>query len=36
MKILITGGASYIGSTIASASLDAGHAVVILDGLPAG
>lgn len=36
MKILITGGAGYIGSTIASACLDAGHEVVILDDLSAG
>ena len=30
MKILITGGAGYIGNTIASACLDAGHEVVLL------
>ena len=36
MKTLITGGAGYIGSTIASACLDAGHEVVILDDLSAG
>jgi len=36
VKILITGGAGYIGSTIASACLDAGHEVVILDDLSAG
>ncbi|MEA5054157.1 MAG: UDP-glucose 4-epimerase GalE [Propionicimonas sp.] len=36
MKILITGGAGYIGSTIASACLDAGHEVVVLDDLSAG
>ena len=36
MKILITGGAGYIGSTIASACLDAGHEVVLLDDLSAG
>ena len=36
MKILITGGAGYIGSTIASACLDASHEVVILDDLSAG
>lgn len=31
MHVLITGGAGYIGSTIASACLDAGHQVVVLD-----
>ncbi|MBP3222847.1 MAG: UDP-glucose 4-epimerase GalE [Actinomycetaceae bacterium] len=31
MKILVTGGAGYIGSTVASAALDSGHDVVILD-----
>lgn len=36
MNVLITGGAGYIGSTIASACLDAGHQVVILDDLSAG
>jgi UDP-glucose 4-epimerase len=36
MKILITGGAGYIGSTIASALLDAGHMPVILDSLVTG
>ena len=36
MEILITGGAGYIGSTVASACLDAGHDVVILDDLSAG
>jgi len=33
MKILITGGAGYIGSTIASALEDKGHIPVILDSL---
>lgn len=33
MKVLITGGAGYIGSTIASALEDAGHTPVILDSL---
>ena len=33
MKILITGGAGYIGSTVASALEDAGHTPVILDSL---
>lgn len=36
MKVLITGGAGFIGSTVASACLDAGHEVVILDDLSAG
>jgi nucleoside-diphosphate-sugar epimerase len=30
MKFLITGGAGYIGSTVASALEDAGHTPVIL------
>ena len=36
MRILITGGAGYIGSTVASACEEAGHEVVILDDLSAG
>jgi len=36
MKFLISGGAGYIGSTIASALLDAGHTPVILDSLVTG
>lgn len=36
MKVLITGGAGYIGSTIASACLDQGLAPVILDDLSTG
>lgn len=36
MKILVTGGAGYIGSTICSALLDAGHTPVILDSLVTG
>ncbi|GAA1397815.1 UDP-glucose 4-epimerase GalE [Luteococcus peritonei] len=36
MKILITGGAGYIGSTIGSACEDAGHEVVVLDNLSTG
>lgn len=35
-KVLITGGAGYIGSTVASACLDAGIQPVILDSLVAG
>ena len=33
MKVLIAGGAGFIGSTIASACLDAGITPVILDNL---
>jgi UDP-glucose 4-epimerase len=33
MKILVTGGAGYIGSTTCSALIDAGHTPVILDSL---
>jgi UDP-glucose 4-epimerase len=36
MKVLITGGAGYIGSTIASALEDSGHTPVILDSLVTG
>lgn len=36
MKFLITGGAGYIGSTVASALLDAGHTPVIMDSLVTG
>jgi len=36
VKILITGGAGYIGSTIGSACQDAGHEVVVLDNLSTG
>ncbi|WP_217184496.1 UDP-glucose 4-epimerase GalE [Streptomyces sp. AC495_CC817] len=36
MKVLITGGAGYIGSTIASACTDAGIGVVIVDDLSTG
>lgn len=36
MKILISGGAGYIGSTIASALLDAGHTPILLDSLVTG
>ncbi|HAM44144.1 MAG TPA: UDP-glucose 4-epimerase GalE [Propionibacteriaceae bacterium] len=36
MKILITGGAGFIGSTIASACSDAGHEPVIIDDLSQG
>ncbi len=36
MKVLVTGGAGYIGSTICSALLDAGHTPVILDSLVTG
>jgi UDP-glucose 4-epimerase len=36
MKILVTGGAGYIGSTICSALIDHGHTPVILDSLITG
>lgn len=36
MKVLITGGAGYIGSTIASVLLDNGHTPVILDSFVTG
>lgn len=36
MKILVTGGAGYIGSTICSALEDAGHVPIILDSLVTG
>ena len=36
MKILVTGGAGYIGSTICSALEDAGHIPIILDSLVTG
>jgi UDP-glucose 4-epimerase len=36
MKILVTGGAGYIGAQTASALLDAGHEVVIADNLSTG
>src|SRR5208282_2298091 len=36
MKVLIAGGAGYIGSTVASACLDAGISPVILDSLVTG
>lgn len=36
MKILITGGAGFIGSTVASALIDAGHTPVIVDNFVTG
>ena len=36
MKVLITGGAGYIGSTICSALLDQGHTPIIIDSLITG
>jgi UDP-glucose 4-epimerase len=36
VKVLVTGGAGYIGSTVVSALLDAGHQPVILDDLSSG
>lgn len=36
MKVLVTGGAGYIGSTVCSALIEAGHIPVILDSLVTG
>lgn len=36
MKVLVTGGAGYIGSTICSALIDKGHTPIILDSLITG
>lgn len=36
MKVLVTGGAGYIGSTVCSALIDRGHEPVILDSLVTG
>ncbi|MBO0979400.1 UDP-glucose 4-epimerase GalE [Microbacterium sp. SD291] len=36
MKVLITGGAGYIGSTVGTACIEAGHDVVVLDDLSTG
>jgi UDP-glucose 4-epimerase len=36
MKVLITGGAGYIGSTVASALIEKGHTPIILDSLVVG
>ena len=36
MKILITGGAGFIGSHVADACLEAGHQVVVVDDLSSG
>ena len=36
MKLLVTGGAGYIGSIVATQLLAAGHEVVVLDNLERG
>ena len=36
MKVLVSGGAGYIGSTVCSALIDAGHTPVIIDSLVTG
>ena len=36
MKILITGGAGFIGSNVADAYIQAGHEVVVVDNLCSG
>ncbi len=33
MRVLVTGGAGFVGSHVADALLDAGHEVVVLDAL---
>jgi UDP-glucose 4-epimerase len=36
MKVLITGGAGFIGSNVVDAYVDAGHEVVVVDDLSSG
>jgi UDP-glucose 4-epimerase len=36
MKVLITGGAGFIGSNVVDAYIDAGHEVVVVDDLSSG
>ena len=36
MRALVTGGAGYIGSTVAHSLIDQGHKVVIVDNLSTG
>jgi len=36
MRLLVTGGAGYIGSVVAAQLLDAGHEVVVVDDLSTG
>jgi UDP-glucose 4-epimerase len=36
MRLLVTGGAGYIGSVVAAQLLDDGHEVVVLDDLSTG
>src|SRR3712207_2982862 len=36
MRVLVTGGAGYIGSVVTAALLDGGHEVVVLDDLSTG
>ena len=36
VKVLITGGAGYVGSVVTGAFLEAGHQVTVLDSLESG
>ena len=36
MKVLVTGGAGYIGSTVSNYFIDRGHEVTIIDNLSTG
>ena len=36
MKVLVTGGAGFIGSHVAEAAIEAGHDVMVVDDLSSG